>query len=198
VPIWQKTRKSSTPSGCRRPIGPLPGRRSGAGALLLDNPKAVVGLRVARSRIRLRLVAIRAAKAGAIVAAADIDASRSCDLAQHGGERRPMPTFWCATCSRSPPVAPRYDVILVGDLFYELTPRRVRWPFWNGTPRRHARAGRDPGRTYLPKERLARLAEYSVPVTRELEDLEIKRTGVGALALPPHSREKEVRTARGS
>jgi predicted nicotinamide N-methyase len=39
----------------------------------------------------------------------------------------------------------------------------------------------DPGRTYLPRERLARLAEYSVPVTRELEDLDIKRTTVWAL-----------------
>ena len=39
----------------------------------------------------------------------------------------------------------------------------------------------DPGRTYLPKQRLARLAEYSVPVTRELEDMEIKRTSVWEL-----------------
>jgi len=39
----------------------------------------------------------------------------------------------------------------------------------------------DPGRTYLPKERLVRLAEYSVPVTRELEDMEIKRTSVWEL-----------------
>src|SRR5215212_4212287 len=39
----------------------------------------------------------------------------------------------------------------------------------------------DPGRTYLPKDRLTRLAEYSVPVTRELEDLDIKRTAVWEL-----------------
>ena len=39
----------------------------------------------------------------------------------------------------------------------------------------------DPGRTYLPKERLTLLAEYSVPVTRELEDMEIKRTSVWEL-----------------
>lgn len=36
----------------------------------------------------------------------------------------------------------------------------------------------DPGRTYLPKDRLEKLADYSVPVTRELEDMEIKRTSV--------------------
>jgi predicted nicotinamide N-methyase len=36
----------------------------------------------------------------------------------------------------------------------------------------------DPRRSYLPHERLDCVIEYSVPVTRELEDSEIKRTGV--------------------
>ena len=81
------------------------------------------------------------------------------------------------------PSRPRYDVILVGDLFYERDTAARALAFLD----RHAAVGTrvligDPGRTYLPKQRLARLAEYSVPVTRELEDLEIKRTiGVGAV-----------------
>ena len=33
-------------------------------------------------------------------------------------------------------------------------------------------------RAYLPLDRLECVIEYSVPVTRELEDSEIKRTGV--------------------
>ena len=36
----------------------------------------------------------------------------------------------------------------------------------------------DPGRTYFPREGLVRLAEYQVPTTRELEDMEVKRTAV--------------------
>ncbi len=36
----------------------------------------------------------------------------------------------------------------------------------------------DPGRSYLPRERLEQLAVYQVPVTRALEDMEIKRTKV--------------------
>ena len=36
----------------------------------------------------------------------------------------------------------------------------------------------DPGRSYLARDRLECIAEYSVPVTRALEDAEIKRTGV--------------------
>ena len=39
----------------------------------------------------------------------------------------------------------------------------------------------DPGRTYLPKDRLTRLAAYEVPVTRALEDAEIKKTSVWRL-----------------
>ena len=39
----------------------------------------------------------------------------------------------------------------------------------------------DPGRAYLPKDRLVQLALYGVPVTRELEDAEIKKTGVWTL-----------------
>jgi predicted nicotinamide N-methyase len=39
----------------------------------------------------------------------------------------------------------------------------------------------DPGRTYLPKNDLIQLAEYHVPVTRDLEDAEIKRSSVWTL-----------------
>ena len=40
----------------------------------------------------------------------------------------------------------------------------------------------DPGRAYLPKDRMTVCAEYEVPVIRDLEDAEIKRTKVWALA----------------
>ena len=36
----------------------------------------------------------------------------------------------------------------------------------------------DPGRTYLPRDRLETVATYEVPVTRSLEDAEIKRSSV--------------------
>ena len=41
----------------------------------------------------------------------------------------------------------------------------------------------DPGRSYLPKNKLVRLAEYQVPVTRDLEDAEIKKTAVWTFAM---------------
>lgn len=40
----------------------------------------------------------------------------------------------------------------------------------------------DPGRSYLPRERLIPLATYEVPVTRALEDAEIKRSSVWRFA----------------
>ncbi len=36
----------------------------------------------------------------------------------------------------------------------------------------------DPGRSYLPRERMETLAEYRVPTTRALEDAEVKKTRV--------------------
>jgi predicted nicotinamide N-methyase len=79
-----------------------------------------------------------------------------------------------------------WDVILVGDLFYErpLAERLLAWldPF--DIP---ALLG-DPGRNYFPKTRVEKLASYSVQTTRDLEDREIRETGVyrllpGAAAL---------------
>jgi predicted nicotinamide N-methyase len=70
-------------------------------------------------------------------------------------------------------------VILVGDLFYEraLAERVlvfVEVAAAKGVP---VLVG-DPQRNYFPKDRFIPLGEYRVPVTRELEDAEIKRTTV--------------------
>ena len=83
------------------------------------------------------------------------------------------------------PAVPRYDIILVGDLFYEQDTAARALAYLDGNAAIGTRVliG-DPGRTYLPKDRLTRLAEYSVPVTRELEDMEIKRTSVWELVFP--------------
>ena len=76
-----------------------------------------------------------------------------------------------------------WDVVLAGDVFYDqaFADRLVPWFA--------ALAGRgamvlvgDPGRSYLPKERLEPLAEYQIAVTRALEDAEVKRTTVWRFA----------------
>ncbi len=74
------------------------------------------------------------------------------------------------------------DVILVGDLFYEktLATRCLTWLRQAQEQGAKILIG-DPGRSYLPRDQLEKLAEYNVPVTRDLEDAEIKRTAVWQL-----------------
>ena len=188
MPIWQKTEEELDAIGLPPPYWAFawaggqalaryvldnPRRRSRASACSISRPAPVSS-------------AIAAAKAGAApVIAADIDAFTEAAVALNArGERRlhrDHRSHDCSTIRR--PREPRYDVILVGDLFYERDTAARALAFLD----RHAAIGTrvligDPGRTYLPKDRLTRLAEYSVPVTRELEDLEIKRTTVWELA----------------
>ena len=80
----------------------------------------------------------------------------------------------------SPPPADA-QVILAGDICYE-KPLATQVLAWLAAARD---AGAtvligDPGRTYFPKDGLTKLAEYQVPTTRELEDLEVKKTSVWA------------------
>jgi predicted nicotinamide N-methyase len=76
-------------------------------------------------------------------------------------------------------VPPKVDVILAGDIFYE-KPMAERVLAWLAVA--HAAGIQvligDPGRSYFPRRGLLQLAQYEVPTTRELEDQEIKRTGV--------------------
>jgi predicted nicotinamide N-methyase len=71
----------------------------------------------------------------------------------------------------------------VGDLFYEkdLAARVLSWLMAAEERGTMALIG-DPGRSYLPRERLSRLGEYRVKVTRDLEDAEIKMTSVWRLS----------------
>ena len=82
-----------------------------------------------------------------------------------------------------PPAEARYDVILVGDLFYEEATAGRMLAFLGA----HARVGTkvligDPGRAYLPKRQLRPVIEYSIEPTRELEDMEVRRAAVWTLA----------------
>ncbi len=68
-----------------------------------------------------------------------------------------------------------WDVILAGDVFYEAEPARLIGGWLESLAARGATVliG-DPGRSFLPLDRLDRLADYTVPVTRDLEDREVR------------------------
>ncbi len=103
------------------------------------------------------LVAIAAAKAGAApVTAVDIDAFTEAAVALNGEANGVYVDVTVLDILDHPaPAEPRHDVILVGDLFYERDTAARALAFLE----RHAAIGTrvligDPGRTYLPKERL--------------------------------------------
>ena len=191
VPIWLKTEEELATIGLPPPYWAF--AWAGGQALaryVLDNPQAVAGKRVLDLASGSGLVAIAAAMAGAApVIAVDIDAFTEAAVALNSEANDVYIEVLVQDLLDQPAQdAPRYDVILVGDLFYERDTAARALAFLN----RHAATGTrvligDPGRTYLPKDHLTRLAEYSVPVTRELEDLEIKRTTVWELIYTPAS-----------
>ena len=186
VPIWQKTEEELEQMGLPPPYWAF--AWAGGQALaryVLDHRGIIAGKRVLDLAAGSGLVAIAAARAGAApVVAADIDAFTEAAVALNGEANGVYVDVTILDILDQPaPAEPRHDVILVGDLFYERDTAARALAFLE----RHAAIGArvligDPGRTYLPKARLAQLAEYSVPVTRELEDLEIKRTTVWELS----------------
>jgi len=79
--------------------------------------------------------------------------------------------------------ASAWQLILVGDLFYErLTAERLE-PWLRGLVAGGTRVlVGDPRRTYLPREGLAELASYQVPTSQELEDTDLRNARVWELA----------------
>jgi predicted nicotinamide N-methyase len=147
---------------------------------LLDHAEIVRGKNVLDVASGSGLVAIAAMRAGAASAlAVDIDA-----FAAHAAElNAALNGVHVGTSDADPVGAPTdADVVLVGDLFYDrdLAPRVLDWLIALKSQGKHVLIG-DPGRTYLPRDRLEQIAAYDIPVTRALEDAEVKRASVWRL-----------------
>lgn len=183
--LWEKTEEELGQIGLPPPFWAF--AWAGGQALaryVLDHPETVRGRRVLDVATGSGLVAIAAAKAGAAsVMAVDIDAFCESAVALNAAANGVTVTAQ----TRDPTGCDDgWDVILGGDICYEksMTEAMLAWLGPIAAAGRTVLIG-DPGRTYLPKDRLERLAEYEVPVTRELEDLEIKRTSVWRLRPGP-------------
>jgi len=178
--LWQKTEDELEAIGLPPPFWAF--AWAGGQALaryVLDHPPVVAGRRVLDFASGSGLVAIAAAKAGAVhVTASDLDGfaipAIGLNAAANGVADR-------ITAVRDDLIGsdPGSAVVLAADIFYErdLAERVTAW-----LAGLHARGATvlvgDPGRSYLPRDRLEQLATYEVPVSRALEDAEIKRSSV--------------------
>lgn len=148
---------------------------------VLDRPALVAGRRVLDFASGSGLVAIAAMKAGAAHAlAADIDPFCAAAIALNARENRVAVDF---TAEDVVGRQGDWDVVLAGDVFYDKAFAERLLPWFAGLKARGTEilVG-DPGRAYLPGSGLEALATYQVPVTRVLEDSEVKRTTVWRLS----------------
>jgi predicted nicotinamide N-methyase len=185
VPLWHKTEEELGEAGLPPPFWAF--AWAGGQALarhILDHSDIVRGKIVLDLASGSGLVGIAAMKAGAAsVTVADIDAF-ACAAATLNAVKNDVTLSICQDDLLAAPDGGLWDVILAGDIFYERDTAQRAFDFLHG----HAARGAavligDPGRSYLPRGKLRRIADYSVPVTRDLEDTEIKQTAVWELVL---------------
>lgn len=186
VPLWHKTEEELGEAGLPPPFWAF--AWAGGQALaryVLDNANLVRGKTVLDLASGSGLVGIAAMTAGAAsVTVADIDAF-ACAAAALNAAENGVAIVTCGNDLLAGGNPERWDVILAGDIFYERDTAQRAYDFLSG----HAAQGAtiligDPGRSYLPRDKLRRIADYSVPVTRDLEDAEIKKTAVWSLSPP--------------
>jgi predicted nicotinamide N-methyase len=182
TPLWLRTEEELGQLGLPPPFWAF--AWAGGQALaryLLDNPELVSGRRVLDFASGSGLVAIAAMKAGAARAlAADIDAFAIAAIGLNADE------IAVRVEATADDVLGRFeaeaDLVLAGDIFYDrdIASGVLDWLEGWRSLGKDVLIG-DPGRTYLPRHRLECLATYEVPVSRDLEDLEIKRASVWGL-----------------
>jgi predicted nicotinamide N-methyase len=175
MPLWRKSEEELEAMGVPPPYWAF--AWAGGQALaryVLDNTQAVRGKRVLDFGSGSGLVGITAAMAGAAsVLSADIDR-----YAQAAIKLNAEMNGVTISTTTDDIIGTRgdWDIILIGDMCYErpLAERLLAWLRESGV---NALLG-DPGRSYFPKADVERLALYNVQVTRDLEDREIRETGV--------------------
>ncbi len=152
---------------------------------VLDHPQIVRGRSVLDFASGSGIVAIAAALAGATrVVASEIDpfalAAIALNAAENGVAVEPDGRDLLGAG------AVGFDVVLAGDVFYERPMADRVLPFLQAADAAGATVlFGDPGRSYIPRNGVEPIATYEVPVTRALEDSEVKRTRVWRFARSP-------------
>ena len=178
VELWQKTEDDLGEIGLPPPFWAFAWAGGQAlAAFIAERPAIVAGKYVLDFASGSGLVGIAAAKAGAArVEASEIDEFALVAVAMNAAENG------VAIETRSGDLVGTdagWDVVLAGDISYQRDMAEAATDWLERLAARGAEVWiGDPGRSYLARDRLECVAEYSVPVTRALEDAEIKRSGV--------------------
>lgn len=183
LPIWQKTEEELGRMNVPPPWWAF--AWAGGQALaryVLDNVAVAAGKTVLDLGAGSGLGAIAAKRTGAAaVLAADTDPFALAAMALNAEANGVAFKTTDADLLAAAPAA--FGLVMVGDLFYERPLAEQALTFISAARARGADVlVGDPQRSYFPKDRFRQVAEYSVPVTRDLEDMEIKRTAVWRLA----------------
>ncbi len=180
--LWEKTEEELGEMGLPPPFWAF--AWAGGQALaryVMDHPEIVRGKRVLDFASGSGLVAIAAMKAGASHAdACEIDAFAVSAIGLNAGHNG------VGVTARLDDLVGRdegWDVVLAGDVSYQSDMASAVTDWLEALHKRGATVliG-DPGRSYLARDKLVAIAEYNIPVSRALEDSEIKRTHVWRFA----------------
>jgi predicted nicotinamide N-methyase len=176
--LWLKTEEELEEIGLPPPFWAFAwAGGQGLARYVLDHPESISGKRVIDFASGSGLVAIAAYKAGAkSVLAVDIDPWTSAAIELNSQLNDSKITFSSEDIIGT---AIDADMLLAGDVFYDksFADRLIPW-FETLTKSNVTIIVGDPGRSYCPRERMQPLATYEVPVTRALEDAEVKKTTV--------------------
>ena len=176
--LWLKTEEELEAIGLPPPFWAFAwAGGQGLARHVLDNPGCVAGKRVLDFASGSGLVAIAATIAGAgHVIAADIDPWAGTAVRLNAALNDATIEF---TGEDMIGRDGDWDVVLAGDVFYDSGFAAQLVPWFADLARRGVTVlVGDPGRSYCPRDRMQMLASYEVPVTRALEDSEVKRTTV--------------------
>lgn len=180
LPLWHATEATLARTGLPPPYWAFawPGGQATA-RLLLDRPSLARGKNVLDFASGGGIAAIAAAKVGARrVRAAEIDAFARQAL-RLNADANAVAIDLVAEDLLGADASVTDDLILAGDVCYEqpMATLAVAW-----LRRRAADGARillaDPGRAYFPASGVRELARYDVPTSLDLEDREVRSTGI--------------------
>ena len=179
IELWRKTESEIDALGLPPPFWAFAWAGGQAVArYILDTPEHVRGKSVIDFAAGSGVAAIACLQAGAVqVVASEVDPFAIAAMqvnARANGVRFLVTSDDLIACE-----PPDCDVLIAGDVCYEqpMADEVVAWLERAASRGSDVLIG-DPGRSYLPKEKLVKAATYQVPVTRALEDADIKTTTV--------------------